>query len=161
MILPWQEEAKTLRQAYRREKDAEVRPRLQALWLVRAGHPLRPVAEVVGVHYVTVQTWIAWDRRGGLAEVRRPKNGGRQGRRPLLNAAQQQQLAQQAALGTFRTARDGGEWLSQTWGVHYSRAGLYGVLARLGGKPKVTRPQAINAAASEQEGWKKGGSRPL
>jgi transposase len=160
LIIAWQEEATTLRQAYRRERDPELRPRLQALWLLRAGHPLRQVAEVVGVHYVTVQTWIAWYRRGGLAEVRRHKNGGRQGRRPLLSAAQREALAQHAALGTFRTARDVGDWLSQTWGVRYSRGGLYGLLARLGWKPKVTRAQAITASAGEQEGWKKGGSPP-
>ena len=50
LLIAWQEEATTLRQAYRRERDPELRPRLQALWLLRAGHPLRQVAEVVGVH---------------------------------------------------------------------------------------------------------------
>jgi transposase len=160
LVIEWQDEATKLREEYRREKDPEIHPRLQALWLLRAGHPLRQTAELVGVHYVTVQTWVAWYRRGGLAEVRRHKNGGRQGRRPFLGAAQREQLAQQAALGTFRTARDVQDWLVQTCGVHYTRGGLYSLLARLGWKPKVSRPQAINASAPAQEEWKKGGSRP-
>jgi transposase len=159
LVIEWQEEATTLREAYRREKDAEIRPRLQALWLVRAGHPLRQTAALVGVHYVTLQTWLAWYRQGGLAEVRRHQNGGRQGRPSLLTATQRAQLAQHATSGTVRTARDVGDWLVQTYGVQYTRGGLYSLLARLGWKPKVTRPQAINASASAQEEWKKGGSR--
>jgi transposase len=158
--LNWQEAVPALRQAYRHEKDGELRPRLHALWLLREGRSLAEVAALVGVHYVTLQTWVAWYRRGGLAEVRRHKNAGRQGRRPLLSAAQREHLVQQAQGGDFRTARDVGDWLVQTYGVHYSRGGLYSLLARLGWKPKATRPQAINASASAQEGWKKGGSPP-
>jgi transposase len=75
---------------------------------VRAGHPLRQTAALVGVHYVTLQTWLAWYRQGGLAEVRRHQNGGRQGRPSLLTATQRAQLAQQATSGTVRTARDVG-----------------------------------------------------
>ncbi len=48
------------------------------------------VAELLAVHYDTVQTWVRWYRQGGLAEVRRHLSGGRQGRKPLLSAPQQQ-----------------------------------------------------------------------
>jgi transposase len=160
LVIAWQEEAATLREAYRREKDAEVRPRLHALWLLRAGHSLRQTAAVVGVHYVSVQTWIAWYRQGGLEEVRRHRNGGRQGRAPFLSAAQVEQFGQQARQGTFRTAQDARAWLAATYGVQYRRGGIYSLLARLKWKPKVPRPQAINASVEAQEAWKKGASRP-
>jgi transposase len=156
LVIPWAEEAATLREAYRREQDPEVRPRLQALWLLRAGHSLRQTAEVVGVHYVSVQTWVAWYRQGGLVEVRRHKNGGRQGRAPFLSAAQLEQVAQQAQQGTFRTAHDVQAWLAATYAVRYSRGGIYSLLARLKWKPKVPRPQAMTASVEAQAAWKRG-----
>jgi hypothetical protein len=50
----WQEDEAALRAAYRREREAELRPRLQALWLLRRGERLPEVADVVGTHYRTV-----------------------------------------------------------------------------------------------------------
>ncbi len=92
-----------------------------------------------------------------MPEVRRHKHGGRQGQPSKLNSEQLEQLNQQAAQGTFRTAQDVQEWLSHSFGVHYRRGGIYNLLARLGWKPKTTRPQVMNAPLKEQEGWKKGG----
>jgi transposase len=156
--IAWADEEATLRQLYRAEKDAEVRPRLHALWLLRSGHSLGEVAQLVGVHYVTVQGWIAWYRAGGVAEVRRHKRAGRQGRASLLAPEQLQALRAQADEGTFRTARDVQEWLRTTVGVSYTKGGVYNLLARLGWKPKVTRPQAMTTTPQIQAAWKKGGS---
>jgi len=36
--ITWEEDAEQLRALYRREEDAELKPRLHALWLVRNGH---------------------------------------------------------------------------------------------------------------------------
>jgi transposase len=156
LVINWQEDAEVLRQLYRGEQDAEIKPRLHALWLLRSGHSMQQTAELVGSHYVTLQQWVAWYRAGGVAEVRRHKHGGRQGQPSRLNAEQIEQLNEYAAQGTFRTAQDVQEWLAASFGVHYRRGGIYSLLARLGWKPKTTRPQAMNAPLQEQEGWKKG-----
>jgi transposase len=157
LVIEWQEDAETLRELYRDEHDAEIKPRLHALWLLRSGHSMQQTAELVGIHYVTLQQWVAWYRAGGVPELVHHKHGGRQGRPSKLNAQQIEQLNQQAVQGNFRTAHDVQEWLANTFGVQYRRGGIYGLLARLGWKPKTTRPQAMNAPLAEQEGWKKGG----
>src|SRR3954470_23304478 len=64
-----EDDGASLRARYRRERRADVRPRLQGLWLVRTGRTTREVAEVIGVEERTVQRWLAWYRAGGLAEV--------------------------------------------------------------------------------------------
>ena len=65
-----------LREQYRRQGRGEVRTRLHALWLLRSGWGMEQVAEVVGVHYRTVQRWVGWYRQGGIAEVRARHGGG-------------------------------------------------------------------------------------
>jgi hypothetical protein len=59
----------TLGERYRRQEDGEVRTRLHALWLLRRGWGMPQVAEIVGVHYRTVQRWVGWYRHGGVGEV--------------------------------------------------------------------------------------------
>jgi transposase len=156
--IDWQagDEAAALGAAYRRERDAEVRPRLQALWLVRQGRSLQDTAAVVGVHYRTLQTWLAWYRAGGLAAVRAHHQAGR-GRAAWLSAEQQGQLVAQAARGGFFTAKDVQQWVADTFGVQYRLKGIYRLLARLGCQPKVPRPYNPRSTAAEQTAWKKGG----
>jgi transposase len=117
---------------------------------------MQQTAELVGAHYVTLQQWVAWYRAGGIAEVRRHRHGGRQGQPCKLTAAQLEQLSTEAARGTFRTAADVQAWIATTFGVQYARGGIYNLLARLRWKPKVPRPQAMNAAPAAQQEWKKG-----
>jgi transposase len=161
LVINWQEDAPTLQQLYKRERDAEIRPRLHALWLLRAGHSMRQVAELVSIHYVTLQQWVAWYRAGGVEEVRRHKNGGRQGRACLLSNEQIERLTEHSKLGLFRTADDVRAWVATTFDVHYRPGSINFLLSRLGWKPKTTRPQAITASPVEQEEWKKGVSRKL
>lgn len=59
-----EETAEQLQARYRAEKDGEVRSRLHGLWLLRIGRSLGEVAELVGMHYRTVQQWAAWYRAG-------------------------------------------------------------------------------------------------
>ena len=159
LVIDWQEDAATLRALYRAERNGELKPRLHALWLLRSGSSMQRTAELVDAHYVTLQQWVAWYRAGGVAEVRRHRHGGRQGSPAKLTSTQLEQLRAEAARGTFRTAFDVQAWIAASFGVQYTRGGIYSLLARLRWKPKVPRPQAYNAAPSAQEEWKKGASR--
>jgi transposase len=155
--IDWQDEAAALGAAYRGERSTEVRPRLQALWLLRQGRSLRDTAAVVGVHYRRVQTWLAWYRRGGLAAMRAHHQAG-QGRAAWLSREQQDELVAEAGRGRFFTAAEARAWVAERFGVHYSRKGIYPLLARLGCHPKVPRPYNPRSTAAEQTAWKKGGS---
>ena len=155
--MDWQDDIAGLGAAYRTERDPAVRPRLQALWLVRQGRSLQDTAAVVGVHYRTLQTWLAWYRAGGLAAVRAHHQAGK-GRAAYLSAEQQAQLVDQAASGAFFTARDVQQWVADRFGAHYRLKGIYRLLARLGCHPKVPRPYNPRSTVAEQAAWKKGGS---
>jgi transposase len=112
---------------------------------------------VVGVHYRTLQTWLAWYRAGGLAAMYAHHQAGK-GRAAYLTAAQQDQLVAEAARGRFFTAQDVQRWIADTFGVHYRRNSCYGLLTRLGCHPKAPRPYNPRSTPEAQEGWKKGGS---
>ena len=151
------DDAEALGAAYRREKNPEIRPRLQALWLVRQGRSLTDTAAVVGIHYRTLVTWLRWYRIGGLAEVRSHHQAGK-GRASYLTAEQQEQLVAEVAKGSFFTAREVQQWIAATFQVHYRLKGVYRLLARLGCHPKVPRPYNPRSTPEEQAAWKKGGS---
>lgn len=155
--LEWRDDVASLGAAYRAGRDPEVRPRLQALWLARQGRSLRDTAAVVGVHYRTLQTWLAWYRGGGLAAVRAHRQAGT-GRAAYLTAGQQAQLVERVATGAFFTAKDVQRWVADTYGVQHRLKGVYRLLARLGCRPKVPRPHNPRSTEVEQAAWQKGGS---
>jgi transposase len=153
-----EDDAASLRARYRRERRADVRPRLQGLWLVRTGRTTREAAEVVGVEERTVQRWLAWYREGGLAAVTGRHARGR-GASSFLTVEQQTELAEEVATGRFRTAAEIRRWVTDRWGVSYTEGGMYALLGRLRCAPKVPRPVHEKADHLAQARWKKGGSR--
>lgn len=153
----WQEDADGLKRLYLAEKDHQHRTRLQALWHLRQGRTVGEVADLVGQHPRTIQDWVAWYRRGGLAEVRRHRHGGHGGTKPRLTRAQQEELKTLSEQGRIRTVWDGVHW-AQEQGVSYTYWGMRHVYERLKLKNKVPRPRNPKASAEEQEAWKKGGS---
>lgn len=157
--ISWKDDETSLFQGYRAEKEPDLKPRLHALWLLRKGYSLAETATVLGVHYTTVQQWLAWYRQGGVAEVLSHRKVG-QGQPAWLTPQQQEQLRFQVAQGEFRTARRATQWVKETFGVQYKLKGMYSLLKRLKGKKKVPRPMATNASLEAQEEWKKGGSLP-
>jgi transposase len=153
-----EDDAASLRARYRRERQADVRPRLQGLWLVRTGRTTREVAGVVGVEERTVQRWPAWYRQGGLAAVTgRHAHGW--GAPSFLTAEQRAELADEVATGRFRTAGEIRQWVEERWGVRYTEGGMYALLHRLRCAPKVPRPLHSKADELAQVRWKKGASR--
>ena len=152
------DDAASLQARYRRERRADVRPRLHGLWLVRAGRSAREAADVLGVHERTVTRWLAWYREGGLAAVEGRHAGG-QGAPSFLTAEQREDVAAEVATGRFRTAAEIRRWIEERWGVRYTEGGMYARLGRLGCGPKVPRPVHAKADAAAQARWNKGGSR--
>ena len=146
-----------LKAAYLSERDGNLRSRLHGLWLLRSGRRLSDVASVVGVHYRTVQTWVGWYRDGGVGEVVSHRMGGR-GTPRYLSPEEEQELAEQVSTGRFRTAGEIRDWIESEYGVSYRLGGVYGLLRRLGCRPKVPRGVHEKADAAGQRAWKKGGS---
>ncbi len=153
-----EDDAASLQARYRRERRADVRPRLHGLWLVRAGRSAREAAAVLGVHERSVTRWLGWYRAGGLAAVEARHAGG-QGAPPLLSAERRAQLAAEVATGRFRTAAEIRAWVLERWGVAYTEGGMYALLQRLRCAPKVPRPVHAKADTAAQARWKRGGSR--
>jgi transposase len=152
------DDAASLQARYRRERRADVRPRLHGLWLVRTGKTTREVAEVLGVDERTVQRWLAWYRVGGLAPLEERHAQGK-GAAPFLTLEQQAELSDEVATGRFTTAAEVRRWVAERWGARYTEGGMYALLGRLRCAPKVPRPVHEKADPLAQARWKKGGSR--
>lgn len=153
--ISWRDDEAALFRRYRVEKQPDLKPRLHAMWLLRQGHSLSETAKVLGVHYTSVQQWVAWYWQGGIAEVLSHRKMG-QGQPGRLTPAQQEQLCAQVAQGQFRTAKSAVQWVKETFGVDYRLKGMYSLLKRLKGKKKVPRPRATNTSLETQEEWKRG-----
>ena len=151
----WQEDEATLYELYKQERDHQNRTRLQALWLLCSGRKLQEVADTLGVHYRTLQSWVDWYRQGGIAEVVAHRHGGEGGTQPLLNQEQAAQLLKKARTGELRSISDGVRWVEE-YGVFYSYWGMRHVYERLGLKKKVPRPKSPKASEEAQAAWKKG-----
>ena len=152
------DDAASLYERYRRERRADVRPRLHALWLVRGGHTTRETAEVLGIDERTVQRWLAWYLAGGLTPLEE-RHAGSQGAPSYLTPEQKTELAEEVATGRFRTAAEIRRWVRERWGASYTEGGMYALLVRLRCAPKVPRPVHEKADHLAQARWKKGGSR--
>ena len=158
--IEWRDEEGVLFRRYHTEGDPELRTRWHGLWLVHRGTTLRQAAWVLAVDERSVRRWVAWYRRGGLAEVARHRRGRRAGRPPRLAPEQQARLLAEAGQGAFRTAEEAARWVEQRFGVRYTPWGIYALLRRLGWRPKVPRPVAAKADPAAQAAWKGGAWLP-
>jgi transposase len=156
----WQEDEATLKSLYQREKDHQNRMRLQALWYLRQGRTIGETAELLGVHYRTIQKWVAWYRQGGVTEVQSHRHGGSRPRERRLTSEQEAGLKVLAEAGKIRTIWDGVHWAEEEHGVTYTYWGMRGVFDRLELRKKVPRQRNPKASAKQQVAWKKGDSVP-
>jgi transposase len=153
--IDWQETASELKKCYRKERNSERKIRLHVFWQLRLGKTLKDVAELVGIGYRTLQSWVVWYRHGGLAEVlQRIKGHGNQGRPAKLKAIQQKAFAAKVALGCFRNVWDAVQWVRDRWKVQYSYSGLLKRLKCLECRLKVPRPRSVKADVEAQNEWK-------
>lgn len=157
LLVNWQDDQKTLFNAYKEEKDPEIRPRLHALWLLRSGKMVKEVTALLGVHYRTVQRWVGWYRIGGLAEVRSHHRGEGGGAPKFLTPEQEKIIFTYASEKGFKTIRQAQQWILKQFGVEYTFWGTRSLLVRLEYKKKVPRPFSPKADPKQQEEWKKRG----
>ena len=154
--IKWQEEAEELKELYQKEKDHQNRTRLHALWLIRTEQSMSKVAPIVGVHYRTVQEWIAWYRIGGVAEVLKHRRGGHGGVKSRLTEGQEEELVSRSKAGEIHSIWDGVDWAAKEHQVSYTYWGMRSVFRRLDLAKKVPRPKSPKASEEDQEAWKKG-----
>lgn len=152
----WQEDEATLFKLYKQESDHQKRSRLHALWLLRGGDSLQEVADSIGIHYRTLQSWVGWYRQGGVAEVCAHRHGGRGGPSAYLSQEQTAALTNKARAGELRSIHDGVAWAKKAHGIAYSYWGMRHVYERLGLKKKVPRPSSPKASNEARSAWKKG-----
>lgn len=154
--IKWQEDAEELKELYQKEKEHQNRTQLHALWLIRTEQPMSKVAPIVGVHYRTVQEWLAWYRIGGVAEVLKHRRGGHGGVKSRLTEEQEKELVSKSKAGELHSIWDGVDWAAKEHQVSYTYWGMRSVFRRLGLTKKVPRPKSPKASEEDQEAWKKG-----
>ncbi|HEV2124167.1 MAG TPA: winged helix-turn-helix domain-containing protein [Chloroflexota bacterium] len=153
----WQDDEAALKRAYQSESDAQIKPRLHLLWLVRQGHQVQQAASLVGVHCRTAQQWMAWYREGGLLKVRSQRRGNARGKAPRLSVEQKQALVAKARSDGFVSVWEGVRFVEERFGIDYSYSGMNKVFAALGLRKKVPRPRNAKADESVQRDYQKGG----
>lgn len=154
----WQEDEATLKKLYQQEKGHQNRVRWQALWYLRQGRTIGETADLLGVHYRTIQEWVAWYRQGGIAEVGSHRHGGSRTGGRRLSEEQEAALKELSGAGKIRTIWDGVHWAEEEYGVKYTYWGMRWVFDRLRLRKKVPRQRNPKASAEQQKAWKKGGS---
>jgi transposase len=125
----WPDDVEALLRAYVDETGREIKTRLHALLLVRRGASVAVAARATGAAAPSVQRWLTWYLRGGVAEVRRRQYRGRVTR---LTAAQQTALLDRARRQPFLTTQDAQRWTEAHLGVRYTHSGMRWLLERLG-----------------------------
>jgi transposase len=148
----------TLHVAYRAERDPLIKPRLQALWMLRTGHQMVQVAEHVDFCYCAVQKWLGHYRRRGLTALfTRPV----QPPPPQhLTDAQWEVVREHLRRGTTRTLDQLRRWILRELTVDWSYSGLRKAMSRQRLALKVPRPRHEKTDRAAQAAWRKGGSPP-
>ena len=127
----WNHTAEELADRLKHERNPRRRERLRALLMVRQGSRIEEVSTELGVHYRSVQRWVAWYRNGGLdAMLKRTPGHAAPGRRSKLTEEQTQELLRRYESGAFRSVREVVEWTAEHYGVQFSTTGMYAHLRR-------------------------------
>lgn len=143
----------------RKQKQAKLRIRWQAIVLAREGKTAPQIAASLGVARRSVQQWVQnYNRRGADGMADQPRSG----RPSWLTIDQQQRLRERLDAGprmedgvcSLRAA-DVKRILEQEFGVLYALKGVYKLLHRLGYSYLCPRPRHKLADASAQEAFKK------
>jgi transposase len=141
--IEWKDDEQTLYELYKKERDWQDQKRIQALWLLRKGKRLSEVAEIVGVHYRTVQEWVKWYRQGGIEAVKSHRQGGSGGVKARLEGEELGKLKAKVEQGEFKTIWEAVKWVKDKFEVEYSYWGMRWVFKRLKLKKKYPAPKTL------------------
>jgi transposase len=136
------EDATTLKQRVRRERDVRKKPRLQRLYLLASGQAQtrQDVAQLLGVHRNTIGHWLAIYETGGLEallDVYVPAGKPVSLPQDVLDALEQA-LRQPAGFASYEALR---QWVQRTQHREVNYHTLYTIVrTRFQTKLKVARP---------------------
>jgi transposase len=153
--------AEELYDLYRKEKDGLKRRRYQFAYELKRGTSIDAAAQQCGIGGTTADTWVAWLRQGGLAELTEGHGwGGQRHVGGRLSEEQEGTLIQEAVAGKIRSIHDGVAWAKRRCKVDYTYWGMRGVFTRLGLSKKVPRPANIKRNDTRQTAWREGAVLP-
>jgi transposase len=151
------QDAHTLHELIRQERNAKQRDRYRVVQLAAGGEPCPAIMRMLGRSRGFVQRWAYAYRDGGLDAIAvKPQPG----RPPTLPPEQHRAFRQRVLDGprdedgvcTLR-GRDFQRILEQEFGVRYSLQGVYDLLHRLDLSVLVPRPQHRKADPEAQRQW--------
>lgn len=154
------ESIEQLKALARRERDARVARRLQAIVLARCGKTAPEVIEATGLCRRAVQSAVARYNAAGVAGL---NNRPHPGRPPRLTGEQQRELCETldagADYGRDKVCTLRGEevhrFIAERFGVLYHLDHVYKLLAKLGYSSLRPRPRHRRADPEAQEKWLK------
>jgi len=151
------QDADTLHELIRRERNAKQRDRYRVVQLAIAGEPCPTIMRMLGRSRGFVQRWAYAYRDGGLDAIAvKPQPG-----RPPTLPPDQHDAFRERVLGGPRDedgvctlrGRDFQRILEQEFGACYSLQGVYDLLHRMNLSVLVPRPQHRKADPEAQQRW--------
>ncbi|MDF5716236.1 MAG: helix-turn-helix domain-containing protein [Rhizonema sp. NSF051] len=151
------ESAEELEVYLRQQKNARIKERVQALYLIKVQHlDICAIAKTLGKHRSTVQRWLADYRSGGIDAF--VKFGTSTGRTKVIPNWAVESLKKQLEQpdGGFQRYTQIQHWLDKVLGVQAEYATVhYLTRYRLKAKLKVPRPRNIKQDEQKLEAFKK------
>jgi transposase len=120
---------KKIEKRRRKERDARISRRLNAILWLADGDTIEEVANRLGISGRQVRKWLKAyriDGLDGLCELHY------QGRKCQLNDEQIAELKQEIARGQFHTALQIVDWIDKRFGIRYSQSGVKELIKRVG-----------------------------
>lgn len=153
-----QESLNNLAERLRQAETATAKERLQVLyWLKQDNAPsISTIAQAIGKHRSTVQTWLSKYREGGIElmlEIGKSLGGVR-----VIPQWAEDALAKRLEQEDegFRSYSEVQEWLRETLGIEAEYHAVYQMTRyRLQAKLKVVRPQPSQQVPEQREALKK------
>ncbi|MBE7383353.1 MAG: helix-turn-helix domain-containing protein [Leptolyngbya sp. SIO1E4] len=121
-----QESQAELKALLGKQKTAQGKERVQALYLLKGEHvdTITDLAERLGRHRVTVQKWLALYRQGGMAALlhHRPPSGRQSSIPTWAVESLKERLTEPQSFGSYYAVQ---QWLHESLGVRASYAAVY------------------------------------
>lgn len=147
-----------LKRLAKREPEANVARRLQALVLARHGKTAEQIAEATSMCRRSVQSWVARYNAGGVDALRGTPHPGKP---PKLSPPQQRELCEKLDAGAdydrdglcALRGQDVRRFIEERFGVVYHLGNVYKLLTRLGYSSLKPRPRHKKADPEAQRRW--------